>query len=106
MDIVSKCEKNFLDWENKRNQRNKELYRRVICECLGMTGESVFIGHHISFGPDGSCQQEIPSADTLMFDHNFIKRLFGDRAADALVKLALVDVDKRDQLLADLLGAR
>lgn len=94
-------------YENDRNAANADLYKDIIRECYGV--QDVIIAHHLVYVAeekrDGFTYQiveEVPSADTLIFDHDIARRIWGDGFKDALVKLALEPVETRDKLLGEL----
>lgn len=97
--------KDYLSFENARNKRNAALYERLIRQALHkpgyVTNVSVLIGHHITFELDGdlSTENEIPSADCLMFDHELMTAVFEDEAVEIMVMLASVPCDERDAML-------
>lgn len=93
------------NYENDRNARNAPLYKKIIREVYGV--HDVIIAHHLVYVStekrhDGfvyQIVQEIPSADTLIFDHNVAKHLFGDCFRSNLAALACEPADSRDALL-------
>lgn len=97
-------------YENDRNGENSDLYKAIIREAFGV--KDVICGHHLVYEiedkrADGFAYQiieEIPSADTLIFDHAVAKRLWGDAWQANLTALALTPVKDgaRDKLLGDL----
>lgn len=88
-------------WENDRNRCSKTLITDMIKEAFGV--DQVFVGHHILYElPDdhqGAVPEELPSFDTMMFDHDIMERLFGDKYLEVIVYLAKEPVETRDQLL-------
>lgn len=99
-------------YENERNQKNATLYKAIICEAFDV--KDVICGHHIIYlieetRADGFVYQvieEVPSADALIFDHDVARRIWGEGYRDYLVKLALVPIEERDALLAELYYGR
>lgn len=104
--------KDFLGFENARNKRNAGMYERLLKQALHnlrnfrsdlpyTSTVSVLIGHHITFELDGDLgtENEIPSADCLMFDHELMGAVFGDEAVEIMVMLASVPCDERDAML-------
>jgi hypothetical protein len=62
----------------------------------------VMIGHHLAFQEGGKLEteNEIPSADTLMFCHDIMGRVFGNpRAMHVMMALAAVPDGAREQVL-------
>lgn len=95
--------KDYLGFENARNKQHADLYTELIRRAVGDC--AILIGHHLAFelGGDLNTENEIPSADTLMFDHEIMGRVFGGKAGAIMVQLAAVPVEQRDTLLANLL---
>lgn len=95
-------------YENDRNGENSDLYKAIIREAFGVT--DVICGHHLVYQvedkrADGftyTFVEEIPSADTLIFDHDVALKIWGVSFKSRLVKLALEPIATRDALLADL----
>lgn len=103
-------------WENKRNKTSGDLFERIIIEATGAS--KVIIAHHLTyvaegFGTDEDGRQypievveELPSADTLIFDHVIARKIWGVRWREMLKELALEPVETRDALLARLYNGR
>lgn len=93
--------KNYLVYEDERNQRNHRLYERMLRRAFGGADVTVLIAHHLNFMTEGMDKPvEIPSADTLMFDHDIMTRVFGhSRAHEIMRQLATVPCDMRDDVL-------
>lgn len=101
-------------YENDRNGENSDLYKAIIREAFGV--KDVICGHHLVYEvedkrADGFTYQiieEIPSADTLIFDHAVAKKIWGDAWLTNLTLLAQVPVagGQRDRLLRSLYEAR
>jgi hypothetical protein len=95
--------KDYLGFENARNKEHAALYERLLRLALkDEKNVSVLIGHHVCFEINGDLQteNEIPSADCLMFDHDLMTRVFGPYAIPIMRDLASVPCEKRDELLA------
>src|SRR5271167_3031313 len=92
--------KDFLGYENARNKRNAALYCALIKAALGEC--DVLVGHHLTFEINGDLdtENEIPSADCLMFDHDLMTKIFGNEALSIMGHLALTPVESRDAVLA------
>lgn len=94
-------------YENDRNGENADLYKAIIREAYGVT--DVICGHHLVYQvedkrPDGfvyTFVEEVPSADTLIFDHAVAEKLWGPAYKEVLMKLACEPIATRDALLAD-----
>lgn len=103
-------------YENDRNEVYRELYSDIIREVYGV--RDVIIGHHLVYqtteqlvdektGPyTHTFVQEIPSADALIFDHDVMRKLFGNRYLTMLSTLAMTPIERRDALLSDMYYAR
>jgi hypothetical protein len=92
--------KDWLGYENRRNRDNAALFTAIMKRAFG--NAEVLIGHHLTFqqGGDLETENEIPSADTLMFDHTIMTAVFGDRAVDVMQHLAATPCQSRDAVLA------
>lgn len=91
--------------ENSRNQINAALYERVLREALPDANLVVAGAHHIFVRSNGTVD-EIPSADTLIFDHVIAYRIWGEGFREVLAQLASTPVPARDMLLEELLNSR
>lgn len=91
--------KDFLGSENARNKRHAALYSAILKAAIGKC--DVLIGHHLTFEINGDLEteNEIPSADCLMFDHGIMGAVFGDRAVAIMQHLAATPCDSRDEVL-------
>lgn len=96
--------RDFLASENERNKRHCTLYGALMQRALGKV--DIFIGHHLCFENMGNLatEQEIPSADTLLFDHDIMSAVFGNRAVEIMQHLARTPVDSRDIVLEVYMG--
>ena len=111
-------------YENDRNAENSELYKAIIREAYADKGvKDVIVAHHIVFvcpetryrdlgnGEKAPFQfqliEEVPSADTLIFDHDIARKIWGEEEyRKKLVMLALEPVETRDALLKRLYEGR
>lgn len=93
--------KDYLGYENDRNKKHGQLFVDIVKRAFG-DHYDVLIGHHITFEACGDLQteNEIPSADTLIFDHQIMGRVFGGRALEIMRDLATIPPDRRDEVLA------
>jgi hypothetical protein len=92
--------KDYLTEENKRNKDNADLYVLMLRLAFEKEGtEQVLVGHHITFEFDGKIDtmNEIPSADTLLFDHDIMTRIFGDSAIMVMKTLAALPACDRER---------
>lgn len=88
--------RNYLATENSRNHQFTPFYTRLLKEAFQC--HEVLIVHHLTFHIDGMDANEIPSIDTLLFDHDIMKRVFGPDAVPVMTHLAAVPVLERDEL--------
>lgn len=102
--------KYWLQFENDRNTHHGQIFIDLIKRAF-RTDEVVMVGHHFVFEPQDAMQKldltqlnEIPSADTLLFDHEIMGAVFGDAAVPLMIELAKVDCSKRDALVAEALA--
>jgi hypothetical protein len=96
--------KDYFSFENERNRQHAALFEEMIQRAFGQDRD-VVIGHHLSFRAHGDFKwvNQIPSADTLMFDHDLMQRVFGNFACAVMMKCASVPSEQRDEVLRDLL---
>lgn len=95
-------------WENDRNAVYSEMWKDIIREAFGV--QDVICGHHLVYvatyqdaqGFPITVVEEIPSADTLVFNHDVMKKLFGLSYLNVLAVLAREPVETRDAKLAAL----
>lgn len=99
-------------YENDRNADGSKLFKDIIREAFGIT--DVIIAHHLVYvkddkradGFDYQVVEEIPSADSLIFDHDVAQKIWGTNFKSILMQLAIEPVASRDKLLAQLYYAR
>jgi hypothetical protein len=98
--------KDYLEYENARNKAAAALFERMLRTAFGDC--QVMVGHHIGmeFGGDLQTENEIPSADTLCFDHDIMKAVFAEDAIEFMQRLAAVPCYERERMLASLLEHR
>lgn len=101
--------KYWLQAENDRNTHHGDVFIDLIKRAFGVD-EVVMVGHHFVFEPKGSMAaldlthlNEIPSADTLIFDHDIMGEVFGEDAERIMVQCALAKVADRDALVREAL---
>lgn len=94
-------------YENDRNAQNRSFFKDFIREAYGC--EDVIVAHHLVFEKedrrdDGftyQITQEVPSADTLLFDHDVAEKIWGRTyALPVLTRLAREPIATRDELAA------
>lgn len=68
----------YLSGEGKRNRHNADLFQAILCIAWGGNC-TVMTGHHIAFLFDGdlTTEDEVPSADCLLFDLEIMDAVFG-----------------------------
>lgn len=102
--------KYYLQAENDRNTHHGSLFIDIIKRAFGVD-EVVMVGHHFVFEPqtamtalDLTQLNEIPSADTIIFDHDIMGSVFGARDSIRIMQdLASLPVALRDARLRDYL---
>lgn len=99
-------DKYYLQAENDRNTHHGPLFIDLIKRAFGVD-EVVMVGHHFVFEPKQNMESldltklnEIPSADTLIFDHVIMKRVFGEQAINVMIACVRKPVEERDAELA------
>lgn len=97
--------KDWLTTENARNKQYAGLYVAIMKKAFGAATQKepeVLIGHHLTFELNGDLdtENEIPSADCLMFDHYIMEKVFGDQAITIMQHLASTPCESRDKVLA------
>lgn len=97
----------YLSGEGKRNRANADLFQALLCLAWG-DGCTVITGHHVSFLFDGdlSTEDEVPSADTVLFDHHIMARVFPDDYRQIMQKLAPAPRYERENIVRKLVCDR
>ena len=92
--------KNYLQVEGRRNRRNAALYEKLLKLAFG-ADNAVIVGHHINFEKNGKIEteNEIPSADTMLFDHDIMGTIFGADADAIMKQLAGLRPEFREEYL-------
>lgn len=94
--------KDYLGFENTRNKTHAATYERFLRAALPGCKLSVLVGHHICLEIDGDLEteNEIPSADCLMFDHELMRTVFGGYHFRYVMQaLAAIPANDRDDML-------
>jgi len=99
-------------YENDRNGEHADVFKAIIREVYGV--KDVICGHHLVYQveekrADGftyTFVEEVPSADTLIFDHDVARKIFGPDFKKQLIMLALEPIATRDAMLAKLYADR
>lgn len=106
--------KYWLQAENDRNTHNGALFIDIIREAF-CVDEVVMVGHHFVFEPQEVMQKldltklnEIPSADTVLFDHDIMGAVFGPVSGIVITQLAMLPVTngQRDAKARELFDIR
>jgi hypothetical protein len=94
----------FLKDEGKRNRANADLFRVMLCIAWGEDCE-IIVGHHINFqfDKDFNTEDEIPAADTLLFDHEIMHAVFGDKALGIMRTIATLAPYEREEYVGAVL---
>lgn len=92
--------KYYLGYENDRNTQNAELFVTLLQHAMDPK-EVVLVGHHFVCELNGDLKtlNEIPSADTLLFDHEIMKAVFGDGFMEVMLDLARSPAANRQNVL-------
>lgn len=98
--------RDYLTWEDKRNSEGHKVFKRFFERAVGVPVD-VVVGHHIIFikGGDDAEPNEVPSADTVLFDHDLMGAVFGDKALPIMLTLAKRTPELRERVLNDQLDA-
>lgn len=98
--------KDYLTIEQNRNKQHANLYARMLQVASLGPNIAVLVGHHIGFefGGDIETENEIPSADTLIFDHDIMSRIFGSRSLAIMAELATIPAERRDARLQEFMN--
>lgn len=96
----------YLSGEGKRNRANADLFQAMLHIAWG-EGVTVITGHHVSFLFDGdlATEDEIPSADCLLFDHDVMATLFPADYTQIMVELAPLGRYERENRMRELMIA-
>lgn len=91
----------FLGGEGKRNRHNAALYTAMLNKAWGTC--EVIVGHHINFEFDSNLdtEDEIPSADTLLFNHQVMMSVF-DNPYEVMREIAAMSPYEREEHLVSL----
>lgn len=99
-------------FENARNARMRECFKAVLRKVYGV--QDVIIGHHLVYvtvekdkdGFDIQVIEEIPAADTLLFDHDVARALWGEDWQACIQRLAMTPATDRDEVFRGMWEAR
>jgi len=99
-------------YENDRNAECSDTFKSIIREAYGV--KDVIIAHHLVYvreetradGFNYQVVEEVPSADTLIFDHKVAEKIWGKDFLPILHKLVEEPVETRDDLLTKLYNSR
>lgn len=99
--------KDYLSAEMARNKTMAPVLTRMIQMAYGRHVQ-VLVGHHLCMeeGTDINTENEIPSIDTLIFDHEIMKRIFGPEVGiAAMQRLASLPCEERDAELTSMMDS-
>jgi hypothetical protein len=99
--------KNYIESEISRNKLSADLYERMLRKAFGNV--EVLVGHHFVFEDPVAglpSENEIPSADTVLFDHDIMTACFGEDAVRIMQTLAATPVESRDTVLREYIDLR
>ena len=91
-------DKNYVVDEYQRNIDSKALYTGLLKAAFGHDA-IISVSHHISVRLLDAAEtvHEIPSADTVLFDHQIMGKVFGKaRAVDKMAALARLPPHRRE----------
>lgn len=93
--------KEYLSFEQARNRKHATLYERLLKRAFPGRDETVMVGHHIGFEFSGdiATENEIPSADCLLFDHDIMGACFGGHAQHMMISLAQMKPGEREDFV-------
>jgi hypothetical protein len=93
---------NYLADEATRNHKSVKLFADMLRVAYPEHKVDILIGHHICFmfNDDFDTMDEIPAADSLIFDPELMGRVFGSRAKYIMARLAVLSIAERDSALS------
>lgn len=91
-------DKNYVVDEYERNLSAKLLYTALLKSAYGPDAV-VMVSHHITVMLPDSTVHEIPSADTILFDHDIMRKAFGTRSLAIIGELSRVPANMREDEL-------
>jgi hypothetical protein len=97
--------KYYLGYENNRNALNQGIYIDLLKAVFG--GHDIVVpGHHFVVMPqtenredDVRHMNEIPSADTILTDHDIMRAVFGESFLDVIIDCVRHPTPERDECL-------
>lgn len=81
-------DRNYVTDEYQRNVDSRTLYTTLLKHAFG-SDAVVVISHHILVKLADETVHEMPSADTVLFDHDIMGRVFGTKARTYMASLAV-----------------
>lgn len=94
---------NFLQSEDSRNVSGHKFFEQFLRRAVGPNVQ-VLVAHHIVFIDEDGVPNEIPSADTLLFNPELMGKVFGDvQAKVIMLTLAARAPNLRDRVMGDFL---
>lgn len=94
--------KDWLGSEAARNKESADIFTQLLVTAYG-PDYRVLIGHHLCFqqGANINTENEVPAADSLIFDHDIMRAVFGNDAISIMQTLAALPAEKRDHALRE-----
>lgn len=93
-------QESFVRYEVDRNHRAKTVFQALLRRAYG-PGSTVIISHHLTVMCSKGVVHEIPSADTILFDHDIMHKVFGTEAPSKMVVLAKLPPHRREDKVKD-----
>lgn len=92
--------------EKRRNTANAATFERLVRRAFG-PGVVILVGHHVVYEFDGvlDTEDEIPSADTVLFDHAIMGEVFGDEAISLMQRIVALKPGEREKAVDEALDA-
>lgn len=91
---------NFLSTEDQRNYTSHKVFERFLRRAFG-NDLQVMVGHHIAFFKGDEIPNEIPSADTLLFNPTLMELVFKADAPAVMLMLVRRPPEVREKALTD-----
>lgn len=95
-ELAAMTDKDYLTYENTRNRKNHALYSAIFNQAFPQCRMTLIV-HHLSFQLPGKEPNEVPSADSLLFDHDIMRACFGDDALPIMAKASQLPCEERDE---------
>lgn len=89
----------ILENENQRNHDCHKIIEKFLRMATGQPELEILVAHHIVFELPDEDTNEIPSTDTLMFNHELMSAVFAENAQEIMVTLVKLPVAERGAAL-------